>query len=186
MAVIPSSGFTVTAGGSLRELVTKCGIIAAFEGDAPPSGHPPYGEFDAIWDTGATNSVISKRVVDACQLKPISMAQVHTANGSCLSEVYLVNVRLPNGVGFRNVRVTNQALFGHPVLIGMDIICQGDFAVTNLGHKTKFSFRFPSKRHIDFVEEIKADKSLKVGRNDPCPCGSGKKFKRCHGSSSQQ
>ena len=20
----------------------------------------------------------------------------------------------------------------------------------------------------------------KVGRNDPCPCGSGKKFKRCH------
>ncbi len=23
----------------------------------------------------------------------------------------------------------------------------------------------------------------KVGRNDPCPCGSGKKFKRCHGAS---
>lgn len=22
----------------------------------------------------------------------------------------------------------------------------------------------------------------KVGRNDPCPCGSGKKFKKCHGS----
>jgi preprotein translocase subunit SecA len=21
----------------------------------------------------------------------------------------------------------------------------------------------------------------RVGRNDPCPCGSGKKFKRCHG-----
>ncbi|MGA1196080.1 MAG: SEC-C metal-binding domain-containing protein, partial [Candidatus Latescibacterota bacterium] len=20
-----------------------------------------------------------------------------------------------------------------------------------------------------------------VGRNDPCPCGSGKKFKQCHG-----
>ena len=24
----------------------------------------------------------------------------------------------------------------------------------------------------------------KVGRNDPCPCGSGKKYKRCHGLSS--
>jgi len=23
----------------------------------------------------------------------------------------------------------------------------------------------------------------KVGRNDPCPCGSGKKYKSCHGSS---
>ena len=23
----------------------------------------------------------------------------------------------------------------------------------------------------------------KVGRNDPCPCGSGKKYKKCHGKS---
>jgi len=23
--------------------------------------------------------------------------------------------------------------------------------------------------------------SPKVGRNDPCPCGSGKKYKHCHG-----
>jgi preprotein translocase subunit SecA len=22
----------------------------------------------------------------------------------------------------------------------------------------------------------------KVGRNDPCPCGSGKKYKYCHGA----
>ena len=26
-----------------------------------------------------------------------------------------------------------------------------------------------------------ANPSAKVGRNDPCPCGSGKKFKQCHG-----
>jgi preprotein translocase subunit SecA len=25
-------------------------------------------------------------------------------------------------------------------------------------------------------------KKAKVGRNDPCPCGSGKKFKKCHGA----
>jgi preprotein translocase subunit SecA len=25
-------------------------------------------------------------------------------------------------------------------------------------------------------------KSAKVGRNDPCPCGSGKKYKKCHGA----
>ena len=24
--------------------------------------------------------------------------------------------------------------------------------------------------------------SRKVGRNEPCPCGNGKKYKRCHGS----
>lgn len=30
------------------------------------------------------------------------------------------------------------------------------------------------------VETIKRD-APKVGRNDPCPCGSGRKFKQCHG-----
>jgi preprotein translocase subunit SecA len=29
------------------------------------------------------------------------------------------------------------------------------------------------------VEPIKAEKD--VGRNDPCPCGSGKKYKKCCG-----
>jgi preprotein translocase subunit SecA len=28
---------------------------------------------------------------------------------------------------------------------------------------------------------IKSAAGPKVGRNDPCPCGSGKKFKQCHG-----
>ncbi len=30
------------------------------------------------------------------------------------------------------------------------------------------------------IETVKRD-APKVGRNDPCPCGSGKKFKHCHG-----
>jgi uncharacterized protein YecA (UPF0149 family) len=30
------------------------------------------------------------------------------------------------------------------------------------------------------VESIKSGET-KVGRNDPCPCGSGKKYKNCHG-----
>ena len=29
-----------------------------------------------------------------------------------------------------------------------------------------------------------ADIFKNVGRNDPCPCGSGKKFKKCHGQES--
>ena len=29
-------------------------------------------------------------------------------------------------------------------------------------------------------QPVKADE--KIGRNDPCPCGSGKKYKNCHGS----
>jgi len=30
-----------------------------------------------------------------------------------------------------------------------------------------------------------AAKTERVGRNDPCPCGSGKKYKRCHQSMAQ-
>jgi len=30
------------------------------------------------------------------------------------------------------------------------------------------------------VETVRRD-AEKVGRNDPCPCGSGKKYKKCHG-----
>jgi preprotein translocase subunit SecA len=33
----------------------------------------------------------------------------------------------------------------------------------------------------DEVQTIKRE-GPKVGRNDPCPCGSGKKYKKCHGS----
>ena len=31
------------------------------------------------------------------------------------------------------------------------------------------------------VETVRRDAD-KVGRNDPCPCGSGKKYKKCHGA----
>ncbi|HSR13987.1 MAG TPA: SEC-C metal-binding domain-containing protein, partial [Thermodesulfobacteriota bacterium] len=43
-------------------------------------------------------------------------------------------------------------------------------------------------RGNDEVEEKPqpVKKGKKVGRNDPCPCGSGKKYKRCHGQFQQQ
>jgi preprotein translocase subunit SecA len=31
------------------------------------------------------------------------------------------------------------------------------------------------------TETVKRE-TEKVGRNDPCPCGSGKKYKKCHGA----
>ena len=37
-----------------------------------------------------------------------------------------------------------------------------------------------SKKNDDENLDISAPK--KIGRNDPCPCGSGKKYKQCHGS----
>jgi hypothetical protein len=34
-------------------------------------------------------------------------------------------------------------------------------------------------------DEVGPESSPKVGRNDPCPCGSGLKYKRCHGSAAK-
>ncbi|MCL1068696.1 SEC-C domain-containing protein [Shewanella olleyana] len=37
-------------------------------------------------------------------------------------------------------------------------------------------------RAVPTIEEkLEPKKKRKVGRNDPCPCGSGKKYKKCHG-----
>ena len=36
-----------------------------------------------------------------------------------------------------------------------------------------------SDRKKKKLEPVRVEK--KVGRNEPCPCGSGKKFKHCHG-----
>ncbi len=40
-------------------------------------------------------------------------------------------------------------------------------------------FRAPEPRR---TVKVRTKKQTKVGRNDPCPCGSGKKYKRCCGS----
>jgi uncharacterized protein YecA (UPF0149 family) len=37
-----------------------------------------------------------------------------------------------------------------------------------------------SKKNED--ENLNNPTPKKIGRNDPCPCGSGKKYKQCHGN----
>ena len=41
----------------------------------------------------------------------------------------------------------------------------------------------PRREPIQRVQPVRAEK--KPGRNDPCPCGSGKKYKNCHGREEQ-
>jgi predicted aspartyl protease len=137
----------------------------------------------AIWDTGATNTAITPRIVKQLNLLPISMTRVSTAGGLIDTPVYLVDVFLPNFVAIPSLRVTECELVQDTdVLIGMDIITQGDFAVSNYKEKTTFSFRMPSLLEIDLTKppkQMPITKTLKIGRNDLCPCGSGKKFKNC-------
>jgi preprotein translocase subunit SecA len=48
---------------------------------------------------------------------------------------------------------------------------------------TKLDYSGPSEDgSVEHTEAEVEDEYAGVGRNDPCPCGSGKKFKRCHGA----
>ena len=147
-----------------REAVirTGCAVSQAWDLDGPthsidfrnnPNNPPPMYPFAALWDTGATGSVISQTVVDACELKPIGFATVSYVDGTHLVERYLVNIMLPNEVVIPNVRATKGKLSGmnFDVLIGMDIITQGDLVLTHIDGQTSFSFRVPSQRGLDFV-----------------------------------
>jgi hypothetical protein len=142
-------------------------------------------EFNAVWDTGASASAISRRVVSQCRLKPTGMTRVSTAGGFVDCCTYLISMGLPNKVGFPVLTVTEADMGSTDVLIGMDIIGAGDFAVSNFHGTTVFTYRFPSARKIDFVADDHPDTDVsvpRVGRNDPCPCGSGKKYKKCCGA----
>lgn len=56
-------------------------------------------------------------------------------------------------------------------------------------HHERALFRFePAEKAWVFVDALNrvrepVVKGPQPGRNDPCPCGSGKKFKKCHGAS---
>ena len=109
----------------------------------------------ALWDTGATNSMISDAVVKQCGLVPISYTDIHHAQGTTQNvAVYLANIVLASRITIPGVRVAIGKLRnGIDVLVGMDIISRGDFAITRPNGRTQFSFRIPAEANIDFVKE---------------------------------
>jgi len=185
----PPRSFSLHFNGLARELKSPIKICAGFDPNKKYTLPKPKLEaFTALWDTGATGVAITQNVIDKCDLKPTGMTKVYAAERAYISETFLINIMLPQGVGIPNVTATKAEAFGFDVLIGMNIITHGDFVITNKGFKTTFSFRIPSTDYIEFVNEktitkeppIKR-KTPKTKRNDPCPCGSGKKYKNCCG-----
>jgi len=144
-----------SAGGLAAVIQSPCGVSESFDpATVDPANPPKIVQFTAIWDTGATHSCITQDVIAALGLKPITMRRVHHAGGTEDAEVFSIHLMLPNNVGFRDVLATRcQLPTGSQVLIGMDIITVGDFAITNTGGKTVCSFRTPSTKRIDYVQE---------------------------------
>jgi predicted aspartyl protease len=140
-----------------------------------------------LWDTGATHSAITKSVAEKLGLVEIQRISVSGVHGIKEVPVYYVEILLNKGkVSLASLvsECTELSADGSVgALIGMNVINQGDFAITNFQEKTTMSFRIPSKQKIDFVEGLKTSQpivqSKLPSRNDMCPCGSGKKYKHC-------
>jgi len=154
----PVHGFTTKANGLVRELKNDLLVSDAYkpEPGIPP---PPRQKFVCIWDTGATNTVITKTVINGLNLQPSGRTVVRTVGeGSDFNEyevnTYLVNLFLPNNVVVAAVPVSEGGIAGADMLIGMDIITMGDFSITNFNGHSCWTFRIPSVEEIDFVKEI--------------------------------
>ncbi len=181
-----SNSFTTYADGLTNVLKNDVEIVAAVGAEVE------WARFVAIWDTGATNTVVTKRVAESCRLKSTGMVQIDGVNSTGLAPTYFVNIRLPNTVEIQGLKVSQaDRLVGDAeILIGMDIINLGDFAVSSWQQRTMFSFQIPSLGPIDFLpanqrprDPFGPAEGRVIGRNSPCPCGSGKKYKLCHGRS---
>ncbi len=176
--------FTFEANGVADAIQTQCGVCEAVHF----STNPQIKFYDAIWDTGATRSAISPKIVQELDLKIVSKGTAHTAAGTIIVDMYAINVVLPCNIGITSVLVSCNDLGDTDMLIGMDIITKGDFAITNVDGKTVCSFRVPSIKKIDYVEESTLlEKYAKIhaqwikSGNYKCPCGSGKRWEQCHG-----
>lgn len=106
----------------------------------------------AQWDTGASCTAISHEVVKALQLIPQGKRTIKTPSSTKEVNTYLVDIVLPNNVRVHNVDVCDSDIGeqGIGMLIGMNIISLGDFAVSNYENKTNYSFRIPSQKAVDY------------------------------------
>lgn len=111
----------------------------------------------AQWDTGATSTCISKKVIQKLDMVHSGKSYLGTLSGEEYVKTYFIKVILPNDVTVTDVRAVESDIenWGIDILIGMDIILLGDFAISNYDGKTQFTFRIPSQEHVDFVKRLR-------------------------------
>lgn len=109
-------------------------------------------EYTALWDTGASESAVSERVVSEMQMKSVGADIINTAGGRCLCNKYNVNMVLET-INLRNFIIYGFTDLKFDVLIGMDIIENGDFTISGTPDDRCFSFRVPSVGIIDYWKD---------------------------------
>ncbi len=150
-----SQAFTTKFSGRTNVLFNEVGVSQAFDPNTARVNQPKITEIKSIWDTGATNTVITKKYALQIGLISSGKATMNVVNHSVEADTYLVNIYLPSKVCLPFVRIAEaEALTGDAgMLIGMDIIGAGDFSVYLEDEKTVMTYRLPSVGGVDFVAE---------------------------------
>lgn len=109
-----------------------------------------------LWDTGANKTLVSPHIIQELGLISHGINSGETSLAKIDTVItYKVNIGLPNKELISDLEVGGMK--GDPeyfdILIGMDIICLGDFSITNFNKETILSFRIPSIKIIDFENE---------------------------------
>lgn len=137
------SSFTVPYG------VTSTALFIIVKAEANGETYEGWG----LIDTGSADSEITETVVNKLSVVPIDDKEYHTANGKIVAPKYNVTLTLQDSVVFPNIQTslfTNNG-DGFDFLIGMDIISQGNLAVTNYNGTMRISFEYPAHGTIDFT-----------------------------------
>lgn len=185
----PFQAFTAKADKIVAQIIVPVRLSKAFDPLISPNAPFPLFDTMALWDTGATKSVITKATVTKIGLISTGNTMVNHAGGSSLSNTYVINVFLPNKVLLAGIQVSDcpdtAGNFG--AIIGMDVISSGDLSISNVNNQTWISFRIPSYKPCDFVNEYNKIFCAGLQKYAPCPCGkkdnNGKPVSvgNCHG-----
>lgn len=145
----PIKTHTIQAQSVVQSIELEVCLIPPFVTDADPYLN---SKWHAVWDTGATLSCVTQFIADQLALTQIGTGMIYTATGTRRIKTYLVHILLPGDIKIR-AEVAAIKDFGTEtdVIIGMDIISQFDFAVSNVQGKTTFSYRYPSSAEIDLT-----------------------------------
>jgi len=148
--------FTALYDESVSKLVTSVGILPILTIDKKLPTIPV--EAKALWDTGAAKTCIKPALFECLKLRQINLSNqtiLSGIGGKVTAKISMINLFLTPTlkVEYRFVYVADFPSDAD-VLIGMDIIKMGDFAVCNAGNKTSFSFVMPPfSDKIDFADK---------------------------------
>lgn len=153
--------FTRNYAGVVSKLITPSAVSASWD-PLEEKPEPVAVRYQCLWDTGATISAVTERVATDLGLPTEALIPIQHAGGvSAEVPQHYVNLHLPNNLMLVGRAVAQLPLSGFNVILGMDIISLGDFAITNFDGKTTFTFRIPSIEKIDFVAD--SDSKMRAG-----------------------